>query len=111
MPTTYTRKQLVERALRVLKVTEANEAPNAEDYATVDELVDAVLDQLNEREIVHVQDDDAIEPAIFLPLAECLADACTKDFGGVVDVAAAEQKLREIIATTPTYEVQKVEYF
>lgn len=109
-----TRDQLITRALKSLGQLDPGEAPSAEDYATVDDLIDPLVAQLASDEVVYIQDTDAIELEFYLPLARLLANAAGPDFGSPVNQeakAADEAELRRITATKPTYQVQKAEYF
>ena len=108
-----TRDQLITRALKSLAIIEAGEAPAAEDYATVDDMVDPLIAQLEADEIIYIQDSDAIELQYYEPLARLLANACGPDFGSPVNEDARQrdqQILRRINATRPTYETLKVDY-
>lgn len=109
--TDKTRAELVEQALAYLGLKQANQAANADDTAVVDGLVEPVLDRLAAKNIVSVPDDEAIEPALFLPLAMCLAAAASPTFGAAMDASAAERELRIIVASSPTFEVQTATYY
>lgn len=109
-----TRAQLIERALKSIGVLEPGEAPAAEDYDTVDDLVDPLIAQLAEDSIVYIQDTDAIDLTIFLPLARLLANAAGPDFGSPINEEAKardEQTLRRLSASKPNGDVLKAEYF
>lgn len=109
---TKTRRELVDQALKDLGVLPAGHTPSAEDVETVDGYVDTVLEQLSEDSVVYVQDDEAIEASIFLPLAKCLADACRDEFGvPAFDVEGAKTKLRRLTASKTTRQPVKSEYF
>ena len=121
MTTTRTRRDLIDRALSELGVIAAGQTPSAEDVSAVDQLVDAVLDELSTREIVYVDDPGetgptggAIEPGVFLPVASWLANVASPDFGGQYspDIEAAlEIRLRRITSARPTFEPMQAEHF
>lgn len=108
--TVKTRVQLIQRAARKLALTESGEAPSTEDYDTFDGLVDPLIAQLSADGIYYVDDDDAIDVAIFEPLASLLANMAGPDFGSPVNDEAKirdEKTLRRIGSTKPTYQVLK----
>lgn len=86
------------------------EAAAAEDADTVDELIDPLIAQLAADRIITIQDDEAIDLQIFLPLASLLANAAGPDFGSPFNDAAKlrdEATLRRINTSEPTYETLK----
>ncbi len=108
----YTRRDLVDQALRNLGVLPASATPSAADVATVDAKVDAIVDELSTLDIVTISDIEEIEPRYFFSLAVCLADVCKNEFGGSqVDRAAAEMQLRRLNYVGPDYSVKSVDYF
>lgn len=110
--TTKTRRELVNQALADLFIVEAGEIPSAADYSTVDGFVDGLLDRLQRRRIVYVDDASSIDAAIFDPLAVLLADAAKAEYGGATfDVAKAESDLRQITSAGQTDEPVRAEYF
>jgi len=119
--TTRTRRDLIDRALSELGVIAAGQTPSAEDVSAVDQLVDAVCDELSTREIVYIDapgepgpDGGEIEPGVFLPLASWLANVAAPDFGAQYSPeveAALETRLRRITATRPTYQPMQAEHF
>lgn len=109
-----TRSQLKERAAKDLGIIEPGETLSAEDDETFDGLVDPLIAQLSLDNIVYIQDADAIEVELFLPLARLLANIAGPDFGSPVNPQAKaidEQELRRLTATMPTYEPQQGNYF
>ena len=114
MTLTRTQDELIARALTKLKVIGSGQSPDAEDQATVAGAVDGVLADLRARDVVDVADVEAVPAAWFESLADILAQAVADDFGAERDanrIAAAEAALRRKIATGPTYERQRAEYF
>lgn len=109
-----TRDQLIERALKMIGALQPGEAAAAEDADTVDELIDPLIAQLAADRIITIQDVDAIDLEVFLPLASLLANAAGPDFGSPFnDQAKArdEQTLRRINSTDPTYETMTATYY
>lgn len=109
-----TRAQLIERALKSIGALEPGEAPSAEDYNTVDGLIDPLIAQLATDQIATITDVEEIELDLFMPLARLLANAAGPDFGSPVNQEAKaidEQALRRLTATKPTFETMKAEYF
>ncbi|WP_375790877.1 hypothetical protein ACE102_33720 [Bradyrhizobium sp. vgs-9] len=112
--TVKTRTQLKERAAKNLAVIEPGEALSAEDDDTFDGLVDPLIAQLAADDIIYIQDSDAIEVELFLPLARLLANIAGPDFGSPINEDAKrsdEALLRRLAAATPTYAALKVDYF
>lgn len=109
--TDKTRDELVEQALAYLGLKQANQAANADDTAIVDDLVEAAIDELEALSIIRIPDYEAIEPAVFLPLALYLAGAAAPSFGIPIDASGAVRKLRVIAASQPTGEPQIATYY
>lgn len=117
--TTKTRIDLVNQALSNLGLLAAGQVASAEDFDAMDAYVDPVIAELANRDLVTVDDDDAIPAEWFLSIATLLADKASNDFGlpgvpaapGKDPVLAAETTLREIIYARPTGERQRTEYF
>lgn len=102
MTTTYTRIMLVDEALATLfSDGGTGQSPDPEDVQFVDSRVDALLGELSRRSIVTVSDPDDIDEAIFMPLAELLADYCAPKFGQQRNKATRDDAEDRIeIATT-----------
>lgn len=112
MPATRTRRDLVTEALAVLGVLGAGQAAEVEDFDEVDGHVDGLLSRLAKRNVLYVGDVEAIDAGVFDPLAVCLADAVKEKFGNpAINIAAAEDLLRQIRQSGPTYERARPEYF
>lgn len=112
--TTKTRRQLIHRALASIGALEPGDAPSPEDYNTMDSLVDPLISQLSADEIAYIDDDEAIDVALFIPLANLLANMGGPDFGSPVNDDAKlrdEATLRRLTAGKPTYQAQVGEYF
>jgi hypothetical protein len=117
---TRTRSDLVNQALANLGVLAAGQTPETEDFDSVDGHVDGVIASLSAREIVTVDDDEAIPGEWFAPLAILLANDAAMEFGlpGVPaapgnpsPVLSAENSLRLMVRGRPTHERLRVEYF
>jgi hypothetical protein len=105
---------LIYRALKNLGQVEPGEAAAPEDYATVDDLVDPLIEQLSFDNVYYVKDTDAIENEVYLPLARLLANAAGPDFGSAINEQAKqidEALLKKMSATKPLYTVAKGQFF
>jgi hypothetical protein len=105
-----TRIQLIYKVLDNLGVMVPNQSPAAETVSKVDDILDPTLAMLAAMEIVYVADagtpsppsDGEIDDAIFLPLADMIAQECSGGFNLAGDPALktlailAEEKLRVI---------------
>lgn len=95
--TTYTRAMLNTKALELLFMSGAGNAPEADDIQKVDQYVDGLLAELEARNIVTVPDIANIEPAHFGALAERLAMECAPAFSkprSQEAIEAAEERLK-----------------
>lgn len=109
-----TRDQLIYRALKNLGQVEPGEAPAAEDYAAVDDLVDPLIAQLAQDGIYYIANADEIENEVYLPLGRLLANAAGPDFGSPINQEAKqidEALLKKMAATKPLYTVAKGQFF
>ena len=112
-----TREELVYQALYNLGVLPQGQNPGAEEYASVDGLVDPMIEDLIARNITHIVDIDAIEEKHFLHLGDILAGWSASIFGMQNDQALAARHLRgekhliNITAVRPTYQVLEVQAF
>src|SRR5688572_12191209 len=100
-----TRADLVNQALYNLGVLPHGQTANAEDYNSVDGLVDPMIEDLIGRDIVFIEDVDATEDKYFLHLGHVLAGQAASVFGMQNDQAIAarmikaEQDLQKIAST------------
>lgn len=111
---TKTRDQLIHRAATNLGLVQPGEALSSEDDETLDNLVDPLIAQLQAEEIVYIDDSDAIDVTIFMPLASLLANHAGPSFGSPInDQAMARDRatLRLISSTRPTYATFKMTSF
>jgi hypothetical protein len=120
--TAKTRAQLIERAGINLGLVQPGEALSSEDYNTLDNLVDPLVDQLSADSVIYLQDagisgdqsSGSIEAESFLALAALLANFAGPSFGSPInDDALTRDKglLKRISATKPTYAPLRVDYF
>lgn len=109
-----TRQDLVYRALYNLGVLPQGQNPGSEEYASVDALVDPMVEELIAKDVCFIEDVDAIEDKYFLSLGHVLAGHAAPVFGMQADVALAaratkgEQDLEKISATKPTYNTLEI---
>ena len=117
---TKTRNDLLQQALGELGILAPGQTPAAEDTAAIDDHVDGLIASLSRRNIITVDDVEAIPEEWFLALATLLADRAATSFGmpGMMaspgaqnPVAAAEAELREIEYARPTFEPLRTHYF
>lgn len=115
---TFSRTQLVTRALRVLGVVPAGQTPDAEDASVVDDLVIPLLARLNAEKITYhvdqegnvtqLDDPEAIPAKAFMDVAILLADVAKQDFGIAAlpqaDPSMSEMRLRTVWAVGPSQE-------
>jgi hypothetical protein len=104
-----TRTDLVHRALKNLGVLPQGQNPSAEEYNSVAALVDPMVEDLIARDIIFIEDVDAIEDRYFLALGHILAGQAAAEFGMQNDQALAarmikaEQDLNEMDQNTIRY--------
>ena len=112
-----TRRDLVYRALYNLGVLPQGQNPGNEEYNSVDGLVDPMVEDLIARDIVHIQDVDAIEEKYFIHLGHVLAGHSASVFGMQNDPALAaratkgERDLQTIFSTRPTYQTLEIQAY
>lgn len=111
------RRDLVYRALYNLGVLPHGQNPGDSEYNSVDALVDPMLEDLIGRDIVHIQDVDAIEEKYFLHLGHVLAGHSASVFGMQNDPALAaraqkgEADLQTIFSASPTYQILEIQAY
>lgn len=82
MPALFkTRRQLCDQAVGNLGVLATGQTPEPEDIDKIDGFIDPMLATLAAREIIYIAEPEEIELAVFLPLADCLANAAAVGFG------------------------------
>lgn len=111
---TYSREQLINRALGNLSVVGAGQTASAEDTALVNTFVNSVMSDLAQRDIYTWGDPDHIDDGAFVHLGVILANAAAPDFGQPQDDKVrlmAEARLRGLQPTIYSGGPQEVEYF
>jgi hypothetical protein len=104
-----TRTDLVHRALKNLGVLPQGQNPSAEEYNSVDALVEPMVEELLGRDIVFLESTEVFEDRFFLALGHVLAGQAAAEFGMQNDQAIAarmvkaEHDLEKIASTRPTY--------
>ncbi len=108
------RVDLVERALKNLGVLPQGQSPNIQEFNAVDALVDTTIEDLIGRDVVYIDDIEAIDEKYFMPLGLILASNCRAEFGLGSDPALpalaikAEKDLQQISRVVPTFKTLKV---
>jgi len=114
-----TRAQLIQRTLQRLGVVAENRPAFPNETAIVDDGIEPLIGELQQREIIYVGDPDDIDDAVYESLALLLADAVKGFFGvaalpldadGTSPVPVAEAKLRQIGYGRYSGAVQQGEY-
>jgi hypothetical protein len=99
----------VHRALKNLGVLPQGQSPSAEEYNSVDALIDPMVEDLLGRDIVFLESTEVFEDRYFLALGHVLAGQAAAEFGMQNDQAIAarmvkaEHDLEKIASTRPTY--------
>lgn len=76
--------------------------------------MDSTIEDLIARDVVYVEDSEAIDEKYFMPLGLILASNCRAEFGMASDPALpalaldAEKKLQQISRVVPTFKTLKV---
>jgi len=124
-----TSSDLITEALANLGVLAAGDPVDPEDFAYVNEKLDAIFRTLSALEIVNIGDPNNIPGVFFMPLADIVAGECAAKFGsknedfiklknnglgganGVpVGAGTAAIMLKQILRMRPTYETLQVDY-
>jgi len=109
-----TREDLIYRAATEVGALASGQSLSAEDFETINNLVDPLVQQLSFDGIVHVQDTDAIQPEHFLPVARLLANESAISFGQAYSREVKlinETQLLRITAMQPTYAPLENDFF
>ena len=75
------RTALIHRGLRNLGVLPQGQSPSAEEYQSIDDLIDPMVENLRNRNIAKIGDVDHLEDEFFLPLGHILAAVAAPEFG------------------------------
>ena len=83
------RTDLVHRALRNLGALPQGQSPNAQEYQSVSDLIDAMFEELDTRNILdsNLTNADAIDDRFFVLLGHILAWYAAPEFGAASDQA------------------------
>ena len=96
-----TRAELVRMALEELLIIGSGQDPAAEDSEKVDSRVDGLFEELSDRGIVTITDDDDIPTPLSGPLSELLANESARAFGrermSAQDRETIEERIRVMI--------------
>lgn len=88
-----TKTELIHRTLRNLGALPQGQSPAAEEYASISDLVDALIAELEARDVIYIKDIDTygLEDKYFMPLANILAFRAAPEFGSAGDIGLANQ--------------------
>jgi hypothetical protein len=113
MALSHSSEELINKAAAILGKFVPGEALGAVEHDTIDGCIDDVLTELGK--IVAIPDRDDIPNLVFETVARILAIYAAAEFSNQpLDLGAVfqhEQRLRYLIANTPTYEVLRTNYF
>ena len=85
------------------------QAPSAEEYQSVSDLIDATVDELESRNVVFIPDVDKLEDRFFVPLGHIIAWRAAPEFGAAADASLAalsvdaELTLKEMVRNETPY--------
>ena len=116
---TKTKADLISEALAILNVAQSGQPLPQETYNRVEQKLTSIVEELNARDVAAVPDLEAVQIAMFLPLAEIVAARVAPDFGvvgeeyaGLLAMASdAERRLRHIVAPKKSWQPLDVEWF
>lgn len=110
-----TRADLIAATLTLLNAIGSGQTPEAEDYATIDVLVDGKIKELNRQDIIFFSDTEQFEPEFIDPLATVLADMAAPSFGQPRNPASRDDAIARMRAMQPSTYVDgttvDVDYF
>jgi hypothetical protein len=113
MSLTHTSEELINKAAAILGKYVPGEALGSVEHDTLDRCIDDVLEEI--AKIVMVPDRDAIPNILFETIARLVAVYAAADFSNqpasLAEIEQHEQRLRYLIAQTPTYETLRSHYF
>ena len=113
MSLTHTAEELINRSAALLGKYVPGEALGTVEHDTIDRCIDDVLAEI--AKIVVVPDREEIPNLLFETIARLVALYAASDFSNQpIDLAAVyqhEQRLRYLIAQTPTYEILATNFF
>jgi hypothetical protein len=113
MPLTYTSEQAINKAASDLGKYVPGEALGSVEYSILSDRLDSVLEEVSK--IIAIADRDAIPAVAFESVSVLTALYAASDFSAAPinpdSVERVEQRLRYLVAQTPTYEVLVANYF
>jgi hypothetical protein len=113
MAQSHTSEEVINKAAAILGKYVPGEALGATEHDTINRCIDDVLAEI--AKIIDVADRDDIPNLIFETVARLVAIYAASEFSNTpLDLAAIaqhEQRLRYLIAQTPTYEILQTYYF
>jgi hypothetical protein len=113
MALTHDSEDLINKAAAILGRYVPGEALGQVEHDTIDNCIDDVLEEISK--IVLVPDRDAIPNVIFETLARLVAVYAAAEFSNTPPPLPAieqhEQRLRYLVALTPTYEILKANFY
>jgi hypothetical protein len=93
------------------------QAPSAEDYQSLTDLVDSMLVELEARDVVYIADVENLDDKFLQPLGHILAWRAAPEFGAGSDQALAalsvqaEMHLKQMESVRPDYTIFGGQYF
>jgi hypothetical protein len=114
MPLTYTSEQIINKAAGDLGKWVPGEALGAVEHDTISEALDVVLAEVSK--IIAINDRDTIPAFVYECIGSMVSVHASSSFSNVklnydTDIAPLEQRLRYLVAQTPTYEPVQAYYF
>jgi hypothetical protein len=113
MSLTHTSDELINKAAAILGKYVPGEALGAVEHDTLDRCIDDVLEEISK--IVMIADRDEIPNMLFETIARLVAIYAAAEFSNspppLNDIQQHEQRLRYLVAQTPTYEILRSNYF
>jgi hypothetical protein len=113
MALTHTSEDLINKAAAILGRYVPGEALGAVEHDTIDGCIDNVLEEITK--IINIPDRDEIPNLLFETIARLVAIYAAAAFSNAPPAIQAiqdhEQRLRYLVAQTPTYEILRSNYF
>lgn len=109
-----TRVQIQFKALSILTGGDIGTAPSAEDAATLDGYIDAMVAELSSDTTIYIDDPDNLPDELYVEFSRLVANAAADEFGGAFDENKGQSirnRMRVIVRQTPGYGPQQVEFF
>lgn len=113
MALSHTSEELINKAAAILGKLVPGEALGATEHDTIDRFINDVLAELSK--VVAIPDRDDIPNLYFETVARILAIYAAAEFSNqpldLLAIEQHEQRLRYLIANTPTYEILQTNFF